>query len=58
MPVAARRADARAALAAVVHPRDRMTHDMIRVDEYRENGALVIRAELGGIDPERDVETT
>ncbi len=33
-----------------------MTEDMIRVDEYRENGNLVIRAELPGIDPDKDVE--
>lgn len=32
--------------------------DMIRVDEFRENGTLVVRAELPGIDPERDVELT
>ncbi len=30
--------------------------DVIRVDEFRENGALVIKAELPGIDPEKDVE--
>jgi HSP20 family protein len=32
--------------------------DVIRVDEFRENGALVIRAELPGIDPDKDVEVT
>lgn len=32
--------------------------EMIRVDERREKGALVIRAELPGIDPDRDVEVT
>lgn len=31
---------------------------MIRVDEYRHDGELVIRAELPGIDPEKDVELT
>jgi HSP20 family protein len=31
---------------------------MIRVEEYRENGDLVVRAELPGIDPEKDVELT
>lgn len=31
---------------------------MIRVDEYRENGTLVVRAELPGIDPDKDVELT
>jgi HSP20 family protein len=32
--------------------------DMIRVEEYREDGALVVRADLPGIDPDRDVELT
>ncbi|GEL18815.1 Hsp20/alpha crystallin family protein [Pseudonocardia asaccharolytica] len=32
--------------------------DLIRVDEYREGGAEVIRAELPGIDPDKDVEIT
>jgi HSP20 family protein len=32
--------------------------DLIRVDEYREGDAEVIRAELPGIDPDRDVELT
>lgn len=30
--------------------------DLLRVEEYRENGTLVIRADLPGIDPEKDVE--
>jgi HSP20 family protein len=34
------------------------TEDMIHVDEFRENGTLVIRAELPGIDPNKDVELT
>lgn len=34
------------------------TGRLIRVDEYRENGALVVRAELPGIDPAKDVEIT
>jgi HSP20 family protein len=34
------------------------TEDVIRVDEFRENGTLVIRAELPGIDPDKDVEVT
>jgi HSP20 family protein len=38
--------------------REWATEDMIRVDEYRENGDLVIRAELPGIDPDKDVELT
>jgi HSP20 family protein len=32
--------------------------DLIRVDEYREGDTEVIRAELPGIDPEKDVELT
>ena len=32
--------------------------DMIRVDEYHEDGVLVIKAELPGIDPDKDVELT
>lgn len=31
---------------------------MIPVNEYQEEGALVVRAELPGIDPEKDVELT
>jgi HSP20 family protein len=31
---------------------------MIPVDEYQEEGALVVRAELPGIDPETDIELT
>jgi HSP20 family protein len=31
---------------------------MIPVDEYQEEGALIVRAELPGIDPETDVELT
>ena len=32
--------------------------DLIRVEEFREDGVLVIRADLPGIDPEADVELT
>jgi HSP20 family protein len=32
--------------------------DLIRVDEYRDHGTQVIRAELPGIDPDKDVEIT
>ncbi len=32
--------------------------DLIRVEEYREDGMLVIRADLPGIDPDTDVELT
>lgn len=31
---------------------------VLRVDEYREDGSLVVRAEVPGIDPETDVEVT
>jgi len=32
--------------------------DMIHVEEYREAGTLVVRADLPGIDPRKDVEVT
>lgn len=32
--------------------------DLIRVEEFRENGILVIRADLPGIDPDSDIELT
>jgi HSP20 family protein len=32
--------------------------ELIRVDEFRENGSFVVRAELPGVDPEKDVELT
>lgn len=35
-----------------------MPEDLIKVDEYREDGTLVVRAELPGIDPDKDVELT
>ena len=38
--------------------RDLMGDDVIRVDEFREGKDLVIRADLPGIDPEKDVELT
>ena len=31
---------------------------LIRVEQYRQDGTLVIRAELPGIDPDKDVELT
>ncbi len=42
---------------------DDMFHDsagrqVIRVEEFQKDGALVIRAEMPGIDPEKDVEVT
>lgn len=33
-------------------------NDLIRVDEFHEDGDLVIRAELPGVDPDEDVELT
>jgi HSP20 family protein len=39
-------------------PRWRDVEDLIRVEEFREDGTLVIRADLPGIDPEKDVELT
>jgi HSP20 family protein len=38
--------------------REWTTQELIRVDEYQENGTLVVRAELPGIDPDKDVEIT
>lgn len=35
-----------------------MPEAVIRVDEYQENGTLVVKAELPGIDPDKDVELT
>jgi HSP20 family protein len=35
-----------------------MPEDLIKVDEFRGNGTLVVRAELPGIDPDKDVELT
>lgn len=32
--------------------------DVLRVEEYRDNGALVVRADIPGIDPAKDVEVT
>ena len=37
---------------------DLTDEQLIRVDEYREGDVHVIRAELPGIDPEKDVEVT
>lgn len=38
--------------------RDLMGEDAIRVDEIREGNDLVVRAELPGVDPDKDVEVT
>src|SRR5690606_15053540 len=35
-----------------------LADEVIRVDEFREDSTLVIRAELPGIDPDKDVELT
>lgn len=35
-----------------------LPEEAIRVDEIREHGALVVRAELPGIDPDKDVQLT
>jgi len=35
-----------------------MSEDLIRIDEYREDGVLVVKAEMPGLDPEKDVELT
>jgi|SRR5215469_4096107 len=32
--------------------------DLIRVEEFRDDGTLVVRADLPGVDPEKDVELT
>jgi len=39
-------------------PRWREAEELIRVEEFREDGTLVIRADLPGIDPDKDVELT
>ena len=43
---------------AVLFPRWWEAGDLIRVEEYREDGTLVIHADLPGIDPDTDVELT
>jgi HSP20 family protein len=42
----------------VPFPRLWGVEDLIRVEEYQEDGMLVIRADLPGIDPDSDVELT
>ncbi len=37
---------------------ERMQEQMIHVDQYREGDELVIKAEIPGIDPDKDVEIT
>jgi len=43
---------------AMSFPRWWEAGDLIRVEEFREDGTLVIRAGLPGIDPGKDVELT
>jgi HSP20 family protein len=43
---------------AMAFPRWPETEDLIRVEEYREDGTLVVRADLPGIDSDSDVELT
>jgi HSP20 family protein len=43
---------------AIPFPRWRELDDLIRVEEFREDGTLVFRADLPGIDPDKDVELT
>ena len=45
-------------LRAMAFPHWHDMDDLLRVDEFRENGTLVIRADLPGIDPDSDVELT
>jgi HSP20 family protein len=35
-----------------------LPEDFIRVDEFRENGTYVVRAELPDVDPDKDVDIT
>jgi HSP20 family protein len=43
---------------AVAFPHWPESEELIRVEEYRDDGALVVRADLPGIDPDKDVEVT
>jgi HSP20 family protein len=43
---------------AVAFPRWREAEELIRVEEFRDKEALVIHADLPGIDPKKDVELT
>jgi HSP20 family protein len=42
----------------VAFPFLRGATDMIHVEEYRDDGTLVVRADLPGIDPDKDAELT
>lgn len=35
-----------------------LTEETIKVEEFKEDGTMVVRAELPGIDPDKDVELT
>ena len=39
-------------------PLRRMATDALRVEEFEKDGQLVVRAEMPGIDPQKDVEIT
>ena len=43
---------------AVSFPHWHDVDDLIRVEEFRDDGTLVVRADLPGIDPDKDVELT
>ena len=42
----------------MLFPRWREAEELIRVEEFREDRTVVIRADLPGIDPDKDVELT
>lgn len=49
--------------APLMRPFDDLLHDgwgrrLVAVEEFTEDGTLVVRAEMPGIDPEKDVEIT
>lgn len=41
-----------------IAPAQRAAEEMIRVDEYLDDGSLVIKAEIPGIDPDQDLSIT
>jgi HSP20 family protein len=43
---------------AISFPHWHDADDLIRVEEFRDDGTLVVRADLPGIDPDKDVELT
>jgi len=43
---------------AMAFPRWHDMDDLLRIEEFRDDGTLVIRADLPGIDPDKDVELT